>query len=289
MALPPHPSGRLRGSSNTGVLPPRDGRQYAPPQRLVAHPGDAPRSAPTNPETTSPAAPVSTRRSPSDDERRHACEVCGKAFNRPSSLAIHVNTHTGAKRKSVSSHNAGSRADGSFSAFVCPFPGCGRRFNVNSNMRRHLRNHTSPARPLNTAAPYTYPLTTVPRSLHPSASPMSSSSLGHPPIAVYTRGSDTGSDEDELSESESASYRQENEHEVEVARTAIDRLRLRAYSTSNLPAQQNPSRSPQFSPRARQSVLHRARSHSCTVPGCACGRPAALHPSSDSHRSRGTR
>ena len=31
---------------------------------------------------------------------------------------------------------------------MCPFPGCGRRFNVNSNMRRHLRNHTSPARPL---------------------------------------------------------------------------------------------------------------------------------------------
>lgn len=30
-----------------------------------------------------------------------------------------------------------------FPAFRCPWPKCGREFNVNSNMRRHLRNHTS--------------------------------------------------------------------------------------------------------------------------------------------------
>ena len=33
-----------------------------------------------------------------DSERRHCCPHCNKRFNRPSSLAIHVNTHTGAKR-----------------------------------------------------------------------------------------------------------------------------------------------------------------------------------------------
>ena len=33
-----------------------------------------------------------------EDDRRHVCDTCGKAFNRPSSLAIHINTHTGAKR-----------------------------------------------------------------------------------------------------------------------------------------------------------------------------------------------
>ncbi|KAJ7062534.1 hypothetical protein C8F01DRAFT_1368321 [Mycena amicta] len=38
-------------------------------------------------------------------------------------LRIHLNTHTGAM------------------PFVCPLPGCGRAFNVNSNMRRHFRNH----------------------------------------------------------------------------------------------------------------------------------------------------
>ncbi|KAH7923187.1 hypothetical protein BV22DRAFT_603132 [Leucogyrophana mollusca] len=56
--------------------------------------------------------------------KKHQCPHCGKRFNRPSSLKIHVNTHTGAK------------------PYQCPFPGCGREFNVNSNMRRHWRNHS---------------------------------------------------------------------------------------------------------------------------------------------------
>ncbi|ETW77047.1 hypothetical protein HETIRDRAFT_18791, partial [Heterobasidion irregulare TC 32-1] len=60
-----------------------------------------------------------------DGGKRHTCPHCSKRFNRPSSLGIHVNTHTGAK------------------PFVCPHPGCGRAFNVNSNMRRHHRNHSS--------------------------------------------------------------------------------------------------------------------------------------------------
>ncbi|SJL17178.1 uncharacterized protein ARMOST_20723 [Armillaria ostoyae] len=61
-----------------------------------------------------------------DDEKgdgKHVCQTCNKSFNRPSSLRIHVNTHTGA------------------TPFQCPFPSCGRKFNVNSNMRRHYRNH----------------------------------------------------------------------------------------------------------------------------------------------------
>ncbi|KAF8898079.1 hypothetical protein CPB85DRAFT_1229287 [Mucidula mucida] len=66
------------------------------------------------------------------DERKHTCKLCAKKFNRPSSLRIHMNTHTGA------------------TPFRCPFPGCGRSFNVNSNMRRHFRNHRSahPSEPL---------------------------------------------------------------------------------------------------------------------------------------------
>jgi hypothetical protein len=34
----------------------------------------------------------------SDPERRHACERCGKRFNRPSSLRTHLHTHDGSKR-----------------------------------------------------------------------------------------------------------------------------------------------------------------------------------------------
>lgn len=34
------------------------------------------------------------------EKRRHLCLQCGKRFNRPSSLKIHLNTHTGAKRES---------------------------------------------------------------------------------------------------------------------------------------------------------------------------------------------
>ncbi|KAI0060530.1 hypothetical protein BV25DRAFT_1786189, partial [Artomyces pyxidatus] len=55
--------------------------------------------------------------------KRHLCPYCPKRFNRPSSLGIHINTHTGDK------------------PFRCPYPRCGKEFNVNSNMRRHYRNH----------------------------------------------------------------------------------------------------------------------------------------------------
>ncbi|ORY97289.1 hypothetical protein BCR43DRAFT_411992, partial [Syncephalastrum racemosum] len=54
---------------------------------------------------------------------RYLCPFCGKAFSRPSSLRIHTYSHTGEK------------------PFVCPEPDCGRKFSVQSNMRRHLRVH----------------------------------------------------------------------------------------------------------------------------------------------------
>ncbi|PBK59250.1 hypothetical protein ARMSODRAFT_899515, partial [Armillaria solidipes] len=72
--------------------------------------------------------------------RKHVCTICNKRFNRPSSLRIHVNTHTGA------------------TPFRCPFPGCGRGFNVNSNMRRHYRNHTNSSNGSLVLAPSSSPL-----------------------------------------------------------------------------------------------------------------------------------
>lgn len=79
--------------------------------------------------TSSPVSThsVSTRRRASvnsrEDEKKHQCPYCPRRFNRPSSLAIHFNTHTGAR------------------PYECPK--CGRHFSVNSNMRRHYRNHGS--------------------------------------------------------------------------------------------------------------------------------------------------
>ncbi|KAI9314787.1 hypothetical protein BX666DRAFT_1963551 [Dichotomocladium elegans] len=54
---------------------------------------------------------------------RYLCQFCNKGFSRPSSLRIHTYSHTGEK------------------PYVCTEDGCGRRFSVQSNMRRHLRVH----------------------------------------------------------------------------------------------------------------------------------------------------
>jgi uncharacterized Zn-finger protein len=58
-----------------------------------------------------------------DNSRQYHCTFCQKKFMRPSSLKIHIYSHTGEK------------------PFHCSYPGCRRKFSVQSNMRRHLRVH----------------------------------------------------------------------------------------------------------------------------------------------------
>ncbi|KAI9320057.1 hypothetical protein BX666DRAFT_1366149 [Dichotomocladium elegans] len=75
-------------------------------------------SVPASTSARCPSVPIST-----DDTDKYKCPHCEKGFSRPSSLRIHIYSHTGEK------------------PFDCPEPGCGRRFNVQSNLRRHLRIH----------------------------------------------------------------------------------------------------------------------------------------------------
>ncbi|KAH7886996.1 hypothetical protein F5I97DRAFT_1788250, partial [Phlebopus sp. FC_14] len=53
----------------------------------------------------------------------HQCPQCQKVFPRPSGLATHMNSHSGAK------------------PFRCSVPNCDKSFAVRSNAKRHLRTH----------------------------------------------------------------------------------------------------------------------------------------------------
>jgi len=59
----------------------------------------------------------------SSTQKKHKCKVCDKRFTRPSSLQTHTYSHTGEK------------------PFGCEVDGCGRKFSVVSNLRRHKKVH----------------------------------------------------------------------------------------------------------------------------------------------------
>lgn len=55
--------------------------------------------------------------------KAHSCEQCGKQFTRPSALRTHRLVHSGAK------------------PFECSWSDCTKKFNVKSNLIRHLKLH----------------------------------------------------------------------------------------------------------------------------------------------------
>ncbi|KAH9941804.1 uncharacterized protein BXZ73DRAFT_98196 [Epithele typhae] len=101
----------------------------APHHQLEPHPH--PHQAQGSPEpereqgspVTPPGEGVGERRGPAKKSKMHQCTVCFKMFPRPSGLATHMNSHSGAK------------------PFKCPIPTCTKSFAVRSNAKRHLRTH----------------------------------------------------------------------------------------------------------------------------------------------------
>ncbi|ORZ11113.1 hypothetical protein BCR42DRAFT_421595 [Absidia repens] len=88
------------------------------------------------------------------DSSKYQCTYCQKGFSRPSSLRIHVYSHTGEK------------------PFTCPEVNCGRSFSVQSNMRRHIRVHKLNGKhlKLRRSPPPIKPLAAKPSWMHGSLS-----------------------------------------------------------------------------------------------------------------------
>ncbi|OBZ65392.1 Zinc finger protein C25B8.19c [Grifola frondosa] len=185
------------------------------------------------------------------DDKRHRCPHCHKRFNRPSSLRIHVNTHTGAK------------------PFECHYPGCHRTFNVNSNMRRHYRNHltarrrdvvarmiqppsVSPSPPLSTADSYGQSPPRTATTYSPITTPRS-------PIRSEFDESDEEEHEGRARREVISSVRDEAPDDLSAR---AERLRLRSRS-SPMPGPYD------YDPSGRAGAT-RTRSQSCNVPGCSC-------------------
>ncbi|KAL7343358.1 Utp14 protein-domain-containing protein [Rhodotorula toruloides] len=95
-----------------------------PPQSSWTPPAPAPppppAPAPLNDDPASTSDAQNTTE-PTGDVGRYGCPHCPKRFARPSSLRIHMHSHTGEK------------------PFTCPL--CDRAFSVQSNLRRHLKIH----------------------------------------------------------------------------------------------------------------------------------------------------
>lgn len=153
---------------------------------------------------------------------------------------------------------------------------------MNSNMRRHLRNHTSPSTRSNSLTPYTYPLTTCPRnynfnnsSITASRSPSSSVSSS-PRVPRHVHLTDSEEDSDPTPD---ASRYWEADSDLEEANGRLTRLRLRSRSSPG--ARRSPPMSGNRSPQSLSVLLglQRARSSSCAHAGSQYGLPVVLHPS----------
>ncbi|KAJ3544744.1 hypothetical protein NM688_g5708 [Phlebia brevispora] len=98
---------------------PQNGRNDSRSMRSSTPPPDSETSSPRMTERL----PQERSKSSHKKSKMHQCTICSKWFPRPSGLATHMNSHSGAK------------------PYKCPIPTCTKSFAVRSNAKRHLRTH----------------------------------------------------------------------------------------------------------------------------------------------------
>ncbi|KAH9487308.1 hypothetical protein JR316_0001380 [Psilocybe cubensis] len=123
MAILLNPNGRSEAE------PSQPGCQFPLPSELVAN--RSPATAKSNRLVEQVVASQEGIPESISREKKHACTMCHKRFDRPSTLRKHLLVHTGEK------------------AFVCDI--CGRRFGVASNLNRHVKRCA--LKPVNTPSP----------------------------------------------------------------------------------------------------------------------------------------
>lgn len=118
----PYPSPMMLGRFNLGIAddptPPPISSSLSNPQLDTQ-----PLVTPATTSRSTPRMPRINSQSSTSQRKRYLCTVCKKMFARPSTLATHLHSHTGEK------------------PFECTWDGCGKRFSVMSNLRRHQRIH----------------------------------------------------------------------------------------------------------------------------------------------------